>query len=43
MGHGRAAIARLNGCGAKHIMVFNLPDLSRMPLASFVEPAQAII
>ena len=35
------AIVRLEGLGAKHILVFQLPNLSRMPLASFIDPAQA--
>lgn len=36
------AVARLNALGARHIMVFNLPDMSRVPLASFVDRATAI-
>jgi phospholipase/lecithinase/hemolysin len=36
------AVGRLNGCGARHIMLFNLPDLSRVPLASLIAPDQAI-
>ena len=35
------AIVRLDALGARHIMVFNLPDLSRVPLAAFLDPAQA--
>jgi phospholipase/lecithinase/hemolysin len=35
------AVVRLDGLGARHILVFNLPDLSRVPLASFLDPAQA--
>lgn len=35
------AVVRLDGLGARHILVFNLPDLSRVPLAAFLDPAQA--
>lgn len=35
------AVIRLNALGAKHILVFNLPDLSRLPLASFLDPVLA--
>lgn len=36
------AVVRLDQLGAKRILVFNLPDLSRVPLASFIERQQAI-
>jgi phospholipase/lecithinase/hemolysin len=36
------AVVRLDELGAKHVMVFNLPDMSRMPIATFIEPSQAI-
>lgn len=42
VGNIAAAVARLDALGARHIMVFNLPDMSRMPLAAFVDRATTV-
>lgn len=35
------AVARLDALGARHILVFNLPNLAQVPLASRIDPAAA--
>lgn len=35
------AVTRLDALGARHILVFNLPNLAQVPLASLIDPAAA--